>query len=69
MEDNRPLFLSLDLFEAEMTGHRRLGKLSGQQSAMSRPNDPLPRHNKDFVELSVVSDIFGLAYLVGQIED
>jgi hypothetical protein len=36
---------------------------------MSRPNDLLPRRNQAFVELSVVSDIFGLAYLVGQIED
>jgi hypothetical protein len=66
---NLPSFLSIDLFETGMTGHRRLVKLSGQQSAMSRPNDLLPRHNQAFVELPVMSDIFGLAYLVGQIED
>jgi hypothetical protein len=43
--------------------------MSGQQSAMSRPNDLLKRHYQWFVELPVVSDIFGLAYLVGQVED
>jgi len=43
--------------------------MSGQQSAMSRPNDPLARHYLACMELPVMSDIFGLAYLVGQIED
>jgi hypothetical protein len=63
------VFLSLDLFPTDLAGQLKLGLKSGQQSVMSRPNDPLPRHNQAFVELPVMSDIFGLAYLVGQIED
>ena len=65
----RPVFLSLDLFPTDMAGQLELGLKSGQKSVMSRPNDATRRHFHAFVELPVMSDIFGLAYLVGQIED